>query len=187
MGNKISTKEKILEAACRLFETKGYNATGLNEILKESGAPKGSLYYHFPNGKEELALAAINLAGENIRDNIKNNFGQISNPVEAIMGNIETIAAIIDSGQKHADISISLMALEMYTKSESLRTACENVFVSLEKMYAEILVKSGMSKDLAGELGETISIMIEGGITLSLTKKKGDPLRLIAKQIPNLF
>lgn len=64
MGNNSNTREKFIETASNLFEIKGYNATGLNEILQESGAPKGSLYYHFPNGKEEIALEAIKLAGK---------------------------------------------------------------------------------------------------------------------------
>ena len=72
MSNKVNTKEKFIETASRLFEIKGYNATGLNEILAESGAPKGSLYYHFPKGKEQLALESINLAGEKIKNKIKN-------------------------------------------------------------------------------------------------------------------
>jgi TetR/AcrR family transcriptional repressor of lmrAB and yxaGH operons len=60
MKNKTCSREKILTAASMLFQVKGYNATGLSEILKESGSPKGSLYYYFPGGKEELALEAIN-------------------------------------------------------------------------------------------------------------------------------
>ena len=187
MSNKVNTKEKFIETACRLFEIKGYNATGLNEILAESGAPKGSLYYHFPKGKEELALESIKLAGEKIKNNIINTFDKIEDPVEAIICNIENIAIIIDHEQKIRDISISLIALETYTTSEILRKACEEIFTSLENTYAEKLTKSGMNKDKADELGGVINAMIEGGITLSLTKKNGDLLRLIAKQIPNLI
>ena len=187
MSNKVNTKEKFIETASRLFEIKGYNATGLNEILAESGAPKGSLYYHFPKGKEQLALEAINLAGEKIKDNIKNTLDNIENPVEAIRCNIENIATIIDNEQKTRDISISLIALETYLTSEILRKACEEIFTSLENIYAEKLIKSGMNKDKAYELGGAIAAMIEGGITLSLTKKNGNSLRLIAKQIPNLI
>jgi len=187
MINKVNTKEKFIETASRLFEIKGYNATGLNEILAESGAPKGSLYYHFPKGKEQLALEAINLAGEKIKDNIKNTLDNIENPVEAIRCNIENIATIIDNEQRTRDISISLIALETYITSESLRKACEDIFTSLENIYAKKLIKSGMNEDKAYELGGAIAAMMEGGITLSLTKKNGNSLRLIAKQIPNLI
>ena len=186
-SNKVNTKEKFIETASRLFEIKGYNATGLNEILAESGAPKGSLYYHFPQGKEQLALEFINLAGEKIKNKIKDALESIENPVEAIMINIENIATIIDNEQKTRDISISLIALETYLTSEILRKACEEIFTSLENIYAEKLIKSGMNKDKAYELGGAIAPMIEGGIILSLTKKNGNSLRLIAKQIPNLI
>ena len=187
MSNKVNTKEKFIETACRLFEIKGYNATGLNEILSESGAPKGSLYYHFPKGKEQLALEAINLAGERIKNNLKTTLDKIEDPVEAIKRNIENIAIIIDNELKFRDISISLIALETYLTSEVLRKACEEIFNSLEIIYAEKLIKSGMNKDKAYELGGAIAPMIEGGIILSLTKKNGNSLRLIAKQIPNLI
>lgn len=187
MNSKGNTKEKFIETASRLFEVKGYNATGLNEILSESGAPKGSLYYHFPKGKEQLALEAINLAGEKIKHNLQRNLENIEDPVEAIMANIEGLAAIIDNEEKTRDMSISLIALETYLTSEVLRKACEEIFNSLESTYAEKLIKSGISEDNAYELGATVGVMIEGGITLSLTRKNGNPLRLIAKQIPNII
>ena len=50
-----------------LMRRQGYNATGLNQIAAESGAPKGSIYFHFPGGKEQLAAEAIATSGEGIR------------------------------------------------------------------------------------------------------------------------
>jgi len=187
MNNKINVKEKFIETASRLFQIKGYNATGLNEILAKSGAPKGSLYYHFPKGKEQLALESVNLAGQKIITLVIDALDSIENPVEAIKLNIENIAIIIDNEQRTPDISISLIALETYITSEILRKACEEIFTSLENIYAEKLIKSGMNKDKAYELGCVIAAMIEGGITLSLTKKSGNSLRIIAKQMPNLI
>ena len=55
MESKMNTREKILTTAAFLFQKNGYHATGLNEIIKESSTPKGSLYYHFPDGKEEIS------------------------------------------------------------------------------------------------------------------------------------
>ncbi len=59
------TRDRILRAGVRLFQAQGYHGTGIAAILERSRAPKGSFYHHFPDGKEGLAVAAVQwLAGE---------------------------------------------------------------------------------------------------------------------------
>jgi len=59
MPRKTDARAKAIATAERLFRVQGYTATGLIQILKESGAPKGSFYFHFPRGKAQLAEEAI--------------------------------------------------------------------------------------------------------------------------------
>ena len=59
-----TAREKILQTASELMEKQGYHGTGLNEIIQKSGAPKGSLYYYFPEGKEQIASEAVLRAGQ---------------------------------------------------------------------------------------------------------------------------
>lgn len=187
MGNNSNAKEKFIETAYKLFEVKGYTATGLNEILKESGAPKGSLYYHFPNGKEELALESIKLAGERIINNLKRVLGMFDNPIDGIISNFNELAEIIDNNKKMHDMSISLIALETYSSSDVLRAACERVFKSMENLYFEKLINYGLDETKAKEIASTISAMVEGGIVLSLTRKNGEALRILGKQVKKLI
>ena len=63
MGAPSRHRSNILNAAVTLFRRKGYAATGLNDILQQSHAPKGSLYHYFPQGKEQLGEEAAQLAG----------------------------------------------------------------------------------------------------------------------------
>nr|WP_243763813.1 helix-turn-helix domain-containing protein [Bacillus sp. XF8] len=51
---QTNTKEKLLNAASKLFRKQGYHATSLSQITKESNALRGSIYYYFPEGKEQL-------------------------------------------------------------------------------------------------------------------------------------
>ena len=59
MTGKTDARARAIETAQRLFRAQGYTATGLTQILAESGAPKGSFYFHFPRGKTQLAEEAI--------------------------------------------------------------------------------------------------------------------------------
>jgi TetR/AcrR family transcriptional regulator, lmrAB and yxaGH operons repressor len=53
---RTDTRERVIQTAAGLFRAQGYHATGLNQVLAEGGLPKGSLYFHFPGGKEQLAV-----------------------------------------------------------------------------------------------------------------------------------
>ena len=59
MSDKPDSKEKTILAAAKLLRRHGYNGTALSDILAAAGSPRGSLYFHFPNGKEEIAVAAL--------------------------------------------------------------------------------------------------------------------------------
>ena len=55
MPRTTDARVKAIETAERLFRVQGYAATGLTQIIEESGSPKGSFYFHFPGGKRQLA------------------------------------------------------------------------------------------------------------------------------------
>lgn len=187
MSVKNDSREKIIAAASKLFQLKGYNATSINDILKESETPKGSLYYYFPNGKEELALAAINAAAAAITSSVKTSLYKYNNPVEAIQANINNIIECINLNGKLEDLSLSLLALETYSSNNTLREACKNAFSSLENIYTEKLIQGGLNENNAQQLGSTIQIMIEGAITASVTKGDTSPLTIISRQISILL
>ena len=58
MTDEPTTRDRLVTTATRLFRQRGYDGTGVAEILAEAGVPKGSLYHHFPQGKADLACAA---------------------------------------------------------------------------------------------------------------------------------
>jgi TetR/AcrR family transcriptional repressor of lmrAB and yxaGH operons len=187
MNSENNSREKILNTATKLFQINGFNATGLNEILKESKSPKGSLYYYFPDGKDQLALEAIQLASKSIIERVKTTLNKYSDPIEAIKYLIGNIINDLEEENKLQDISISLIALETYSSNENLRKACKGAFTSLSYVYAGKLVQNGFSKQKADELGMTIEIMIEGAITLSVTRKDTVPLLTISNIIDILL
>ena len=70
--NPQSSKERLLRATSRLLAERGYEGVGLALIAKTAETTTGSLYFHFPDGKEALAVAAIDAAAEGLRQRIAN-------------------------------------------------------------------------------------------------------------------
>jgi TetR/AcrR family transcriptional regulator, lmrAB and yxaGH operons repressor len=58
MGRRSDTKQRMVQAARQLIRERGYNATAFSDVLELSGAPRGSVYFHFPGGKTQLAMEA---------------------------------------------------------------------------------------------------------------------------------
>lgn len=191
MGEKLGTKDRIVKAATVLFQNKGYHATGLNEILRKSNAPKGSLYYYFPGGKEQLALEAINQTKIFIEKTIRERLELIEDPAESIKNSIEEMADNLNAGEDEKlsfrstkKVSINLIAMETATSNETLRKACDSAFNTWQNVYAQKLIDGGFERERAKNLSLIIQTMIEGAIIMSLTKKSDKPLIEIANQIP---
>ncbi len=194
MDEKIGTKDRIINTAARLFQLQGYHATGLNQILRESNAPKGSLYYYFPKGKEELALECINLTNVFVEKTIRDSLAKIDDPVESIKNCIEEIVENLNSDKDEKlsikstkKVSVNLIALETYATNETLREACESAVNAWQNVYTEKLVQGGFNQEKAKSLGLVIQSMVEGAIVMSLTTKSDAPFLRIAEQIPHLL
>lgn len=191
MDAELGTRDRIVKAATVLFQNKGYHATGLNEILRKSNAPKGSLYYYFPDGKEQLALEAINQTKIFIEKTIMERLELIQDPAESIKNSIEEMADNLNAGEDEKlsfrstkKVSINLIAMETATSNETLRNACDSAFNTWQNVYAQKLIDGGFEKERAKNLSLIIQTMIEGAIIMSLTKKSDKPLIEIANQIP---
>lgn len=187
MKVKGETKERIIQTAAYLFQLQGYHATGLNQIIKESKSPRGSVYYHFPNGKEELAIEAVKYTGRSVEEQIKESMAEILDPVEAIQHFIVLTARQFNNPENVKGIPVGLLASETALISEPLRCTCVEVFKSWANVFAKKLIQHGFEHEEAEELGMTINSMIEGGIMFSLAHKDKQPLLLISNQIPYII
>ncbi|MFK3777649.1 TetR/AcrR family transcriptional regulator [Agrobacterium sp. NPDC089420] len=72
--DESKNRHALIRATSALFRRRGYAGVGLSEILAETGLPKGSLYYHFPGGKEQLAAEATRWAGRKVAELIDVSF-----------------------------------------------------------------------------------------------------------------
>ncbi len=181
-----TARDQIIEATCELFEMQGYHATGLNQIIKKSGSPKGSLYYYFPGGKEELTAEAINYTGQIILQRIESSLATIEDPAVAISTFILFVAQNVHASGYRAGGPITTVALETATTSEKLSEECAKIYQSWQTAFTKKLLQSNYNPQQAESLAATIIASLEGGIILSRTYKNVKPLESIAEQMSKL-
>jgi len=182
-----TTRDQIIQTTCDLIENQGYHATGLNEIVKESGAPKGSIYYYFPDGKEGITAEAVLFAGKAVAERIRTHLAEKSDPAEAVQSFVEMIAHFVEASGFHSGGPLTIVASETATTSEKLNLTCREAYTMVRETFQAKLLEGGFSQDRSASLAWMMTSATEGGIILSRTYHSGDPLRAVAKELAGLI
>jgi TetR/AcrR family transcriptional repressor of lmrAB and yxaGH operons len=181
------TREKFLKAAAVLIEKKGYGATGLSEIIKLSRAPKGSLYYHFPHGKEQLAAEVVTQAGAIVAGRIQDHAAHQPDPETAIRTFLYRVAERMEETNFHTGSTITLVALESATQSKRINLACRDSYSMLIGAFAKLIEGAGLAEARARDVATMLVAAVEGAIVLSRTFHSADPLRRVADHIHDML
>jgi TetR/AcrR family transcriptional repressor of lmrAB and yxaGH operons len=180
-----SPRDRLIRASADLFQVQGYNGTGLNQILQQSGAPKGSLYHYFPGGKEDLAVAAIEHAGAEIAAVLPQLLAGKSGLPAALGAVINFFIGQLESSQFKKGCPIATIALEQAADSAKIQTACELVYASWRLDIEGLLSAHGATDPAAAAW--TLLAALEGALILSRALRNCAPLRQLVQDLPILL
>ena len=186
MSKDLSSKQRMIDATADLLRRQGYHATGLNQIVREAKAPKGSLYFHFPGGKEELAVTALASSSEGIKRDLTAIVMKEPDPRRAVEGVIDYFAKQLESTGYLAGCPMATVALEATATSDELQQVCSRHYAEWQQLVAAYLVTRGFPADSADELATTTLAAFEGGLLLSRAHRNLDPLRAVGRQLSRL-
>ncbi len=116
---RMSTRDLLVDAAADLLQRKGYAGTGVSEVLSASATTKGSLYFHFPGGKEELAGEALRRRGEAMADFIRHLLESSPDAATAISAFAAALAARLSDSDYERGCALATATLDAATESRS--------------------------------------------------------------------
>ena len=177
MAKVTDSKEKTLAAAALLFRRQGFHGTALHDVLAAAGSPRGSLYFHFPGGKEQIGEAALDLAGAAVRQKIAQAAEASPNAETCLTGIARAMAADLQQSDFCNGCPIATTALETAAQSEVLGAAARRAFQSWEQEVARGLTRFGAKPDDAATAATAILSQIEGALLLARTYRSIEPLR----------
>jgi AcrR family transcriptional regulator len=177
MAKASDSKGKTLAAAARLFRQQGYHGTALHDILAAGGSPRGSLYFHFPGGKEEIGEAALTLAGEAVRQAIAH-AAETSESAEMFVTRIARgMAADLEKSDFREGCPIATTALETSAQSDALGAATRGAFEKWENEIRRGLERFGMISDRADLTATLVLSQLEGALLLARTYRSLAPMQ----------
>jgi TetR/AcrR family transcriptional repressor of lmrAB and yxaGH operons len=162
------SRAALITTAGTLFRRQGYAATGLNQILDDAGVKAGSLYHHFPGGKQELAAAVVESAGDDIERVLRAALAH-DTPVTTVVDHWLDVLAAGLAADSRDGCPVEPIATESVHASELVRQAAARAFNGWCAAIVERLRADGWSDASAEETALAIVSIIEGALVLSRT------------------
>jgi TetR/AcrR family transcriptional regulator, lmrAB and yxaGH operons repressor len=167
MAKVSSAREEMLSAAVELFRARGYDGVGVAELLQKSGAPRGSLYFHFPGGKEQIGAEVVERVGvavaQRFRDLAQSDV-DMSTFIERVF---KTTARECKDRDYKASCPMAAIAAGVSSDNPKLQAAIREAFASWEREIAAAAGMRGMTKKDAETFASSFLTAMEGAFVVS--------------------
>ena len=180
------SRQRLVAAAAEMLAQHGLNATSIRETAKRADAPLGSTYHHFPGGKQQVVVEAVQLAGDRMAAGLDQQFqpgfaaglrGFVAAWRERLIRSefrigCPVVAAVIEEPIDDADNHVVAAAAE--------------VFVAWERRIVRALVAEGFEEAVATRLATLVVASIEGAIVLCRAARSIEPFDRVTTELEQL-
>jgi TetR/AcrR family transcriptional repressor of lmrAB and yxaGH operons len=179
------TRQRLISSTADLLRRQGFSATGMTQILKASGASRGSLYFHFPGGKEELVLAALRESTRRWRSSLQVLLLDES-PENVLPAACAILAKRLEESDWQKGCPVATITLEMASTNDEVREICEEHFRLWETFLHDAFARR-MSTREAASWATVALASIEGALLLSRAYRDSAPLIKVGQQLSELL
>jgi TetR/AcrR family transcriptional regulator, lmrAB and yxaGH operons repressor len=170
------TRDRLIRTTSRLLRKQGYAGTGLNQVMAEAEAPKGSMYFHFPGGKQELAAAAVDSFAERTSARMAEDLAAARTVGEAVTKFFDAYIAHLERTEFLEGCAVATVAVEAAPTHKTLGDATGRALRGWTDLLAEALRAEGHPASRAHGLATLVLAALEGGIVMSKGQGSTEPL-----------
>lgn len=169
----------MAQSALRLIAERGIHGTSIADVLERSGAPRGSVYYHFPGGKDEVVLAAMEFMATEARAPLR--ALKSADVAGIITGFVNLWRGVL----KNSDYAAGCASAGVATSADTdeLRAAARNVFETWTSDLAALFEDAGMESGRASDLAWMVFASTEGAVIFARSERSMRPLDLVESQL----
>jgi TetR/AcrR family transcriptional repressor of lmrAB and yxaGH operons len=181
------TRERILRAARTLFQRRGYFAVGTAEILAMARAPKGSMYHHFPGGKEEIAVAVVQTIGADVLALLQRLQDQHLRVADMVREIARRMVRWLSASKWLESTMLSSTALGAIPELAQLHAAIRDAFIQWRERLTRLLIAEGVAPQKARRLAEAVIAASEGAMIFARIEQNGRIASSVAEMMAQLI
>jgi AcrR family transcriptional regulator len=178
-----STRERMIVSAALLVREQGARATSIDDVLAHSGAPRGSVYHHFPGGRDELLREATRFAGQFTASRITRG----DDPVAGFEAFLDGYRSELLRTDFRAGCPVLAVAIEARDERDAIRDEAAAVFARWRTLLAREFAAAGVEAARADELALVAIAAVEGAIVLCRAARDIAPLDAVNAQLRALL
>jgi TetR/AcrR family transcriptional repressor of lmrAB and yxaGH operons len=179
VGMAKGVRERMVMSAVNLLARRGLQATSFSEVLEHSGAPRGSVYHHFPAGKDQMIGSALDAAGDRAIDLLDQKAGAPAEEVAAWF--LHIWREVLIRGKFEAGCAV--LAVAVAADSPDLLDHAARVFRTWRQRLAELLEQGGLRAGDAARFAAMLVASSEGAVVLARAEQSLEPFDLVAEQL----
>jgi TetR/AcrR family transcriptional repressor of lmrAB and yxaGH operons len=173
----------MIRSAYELVRLQGYRGTSLIDIAAEGALPRGSMYFHFPGGKQELAAEVAGLAGSEIEAWVASIAEDAGSPAEIISRLFGLFIASLEASQYAQGCAVAALIHEAGPADEDITSACRVALDGWQRALGEAFGSWVPDRDGAGRLATLVMASLEGALLLAKAQRSTAPLVVIAEDL----
>jgi AcrR family transcriptional regulator len=174
-------RARMVRSAAYLFRERGYSGTAFSDVIAHSGAPRGSIYHHFPGGKTQLAEEAVRYAGDHLAAGVRA-ATRDDDPVAAVRAFLSWWRRVLVDSDFRAGCPIVAVTVE-----SRLTDAAADAFRRWQRALAAGLAAAGAADDRATRLATLVVAAVEGATILCRAQRSLAPLDDVAGELEDLI
>lgn len=177
----------IINAAVRLFRRQGYASTGLNDIVDSSGAPKGSLYHYFPEGKASIAVAAVEEAGRRVAETMAKLAREHRSAADMMRAHGQLYSGWMRKSGFRDGCPITTVLLELAPRNRGVSEAGRKAYAARLAILRAKLEADGFSPARAERLAILCVSTLQGALIQSRVERSGGAIEIAADELASML
>ncbi|TPK05887.1 TetR/AcrR family transcriptional regulator [Mesorhizobium sp. B2-5-7] len=181
------TRTRMIEATALLLRRRGYHGTSLNDILSASGAPRGSLYFHFPGGKDQLVIEVTRASVAEVTERLGEALAAERDPAVAVHHIYQSVGRMLEDNEFSLGCPVAPVVLDSPGDVPDLVELCRSAFEQWIGLLREAFVRAGVPERRAQALALLVESSLEGLMVIARATRDRSSLNAVADEVAILI